>query len=249
MHTLTAAELLKLRTTRTFWWYVLATVLFVPVSIAVAVNRAGTTGYAPLDSTDGVRTVFASASGGGILLTLIGITLIAGEFRFQTAVGTFLVTPDRRRVLGAKLAAASLVGAALGLICSLLTLVVAIPLLEHRGVDVAAHGSSIAGVLAGCVAGTAISGLVGVGIGALLRNQTLAIVVTLVWLFLVESMLIAFATGIGRWLPGGAASALAGTDVGTGDLLPAWGAALLFAAYGLAFAAAGSRFVLRRDVA
>jgi hypothetical protein len=249
MRALTAAELLKLRTTRTFWWYVLATVAFVPVSIAVAVNRAGSTGYAPLDSTDGVRAIFASASGGGILLTLIGITLIAGEFRFQTAVGTFLVTPDRRRVLGAKLAAATIVGGALGALCALLALVVAIPVLEHRGVDVAAHGASVAGVLAGCVAGTAISGLVGVGIGALLRNQTLAIVVTLVWLFLIESMLIAFATGIGRWLPGGAASALAGTDVGTGDLLPAWGAALLFAAYGIAFAAAGSRFVLRRDVA
>ena len=122
-------------------------------------------------------------------------------------------------------------------------------MLEHRGVDVAAHGGSVAGVLAGCIVGTALSGLVGVGLGALLRNQTLAIVVTLVWLFVVESMLIAFATDIGRWLPGGAASALAGTDVGKGDLLPAWGAAVLFAAYGIAFAAAGSRFVLRRDVA
>ena len=27
-----------------------------------------------------------------------------------------------------------------------------------------------------------------------------------------------------------------------------WGAALLFAGYGLAFAAAGTRFVLRRDI-
>jgi ABC-2 type transport system permease protein len=249
MRALISAELLKLRTTRTFWWYVLAAVAFVPLSIAVAVNRAGSTGYAALDSTDGLRAVFASASGGGIMLTLIGIMLIAGEFRFQTAVGTFLVTPDRRRVLAAKLAAASIVGAVIGSLCGLLTLVVAIPVLESRGVDVAAHGGSIAGVLAGCIAGTALSGLVGVGLGALLRNQTLAIVATLVWLFLVESMLIAFAPQIGRWLPGGAASALAGTDVGTSDLLPAWAAALLFAAYGVAFAAAGSRFVLRRDVA
>jgi hypothetical protein len=32
-------------------------------------------------------------------------------------------------------------------------------------------------------------------------------------------------------------------------LLPIWGGALLFAAYVLAFAAAGSRLVLRRDIA
>ena len=34
-----------------------------------------------------------------------------------------------------------------------------------------------------------------------------------------------------------------------GGLLPIWGGALLFAAYGLAFAVAGSRLVLRRDIA
>jgi ABC-2 type transport system permease protein len=243
------AELLKLRTLRTFWWSLLATVAFVPVSIAVAVDRAGTTGYAPLDSTGGVRAVFSAASSGGVMLVLVGILMMSGEFRFQTATGTFLVTPDRRRVLTAKLAASSLVGAVLGAACSLLALLIAVPLLQQRGVDVASHGWSVAAVLGGCIAGTAISGLVGVGLGALLRNQTLAIVVTLVWLFLVEGMLITFAPEVGRWLPGGAASALSGADTGKGDLLPAWGAALLFTAYGCAFAAAGSRLVLRRDIA
>ena len=32
------------------------------------------------------------------------------------------------------------------------------------------------------------------------------------------------------------------------NLLPVWAAALLFTGYGAAFAAAGSRFVLRRDI-
>jgi ABC-2 type transport system permease protein len=218
------------------------------VSILLAVDQAGSAGYAPLDSTDGVRAVFAAASAGGIMVMLLGILLMAGEFRFHTATATFLVTPDRRRVLTAKLAAAGLVGAAVGAVCSLLAVIVALPVLEHRGVDVASHGPAVAGALAGCVVGTAISGVVGVGLGALLRNQTLAIVASLVWLLLIESMLIAFAPAVGRWLPGGAASALAGSDVGTGDLLPAWGAAILFLAYGCAFAAAGSRLVLRRDV-
>src|SRR3954468_14208734 len=110
MPALLRAEIEKLRTTRTFWWYAAATIAFVVVSIAVAVNRAGSPGYAPLHSTDGVRAVFASASAGGVLLVLCGILLMAGEFQHRTAVATFLVTPDRRRVLSAKLAAASLVG-------------------------------------------------------------------------------------------------------------------------------------------
>jgi ABC-2 type transport system permease protein len=249
MPALIRAELLKLRTVRTVWWYVLATLAFVPSSVALAVDRAGSAGFAPLDSADGVRAVFAASSSGGVVVILLGIMLMAGEFRFQTATATFLVTPDRRRVLAAKLAASSVVGALLGVACSLLSVLIAIPVLEDRGADVAAHTGSVAGVLVGGIMATAVSGLVGVGLGALLRNQTLAIVVSLVWLLVLEGMLISFTPQVGRWLPGGAASALSGADTGAGRLLPAWGAAALFAAYGVAFAAAGSRLVLTRDVA
>jgi ABC-2 type transport system permease protein len=249
MSALLRAELLKLHTVRASWWYALACVAFVPVSIAVAVAHAGSAGYAPLDSTSGVRAVFAAASAGGTMLLVVGILLTSGEFHHRTAAATFLVTPDRRRVLAAKLGAASLVGAAAGALCSLLTLAIAIPVLQHRGVDVAPHALSVTGVLAGCVVGTAISGLLGVGLGALLRSQTVAIVVALAWLFLVEGLLIAFAPAVGRWLPGGAASALAGTDTGAGELLPAWAAALVLIAYGCVLATIGSRLVLRRDVA
>ena len=42
MNNLVRAELLKLRTTRTFWWSVVAALAFVPVSIALAVARIGT---------------------------------------------------------------------------------------------------------------------------------------------------------------------------------------------------------------
>lgn len=51
-----------------------------------------------------------------------------------------------------------------------------------------------------------------------------------------------------RWLPGGAAAVLTRSATYEGGLLPMWAGGLLFAAYGLAFAMAGTRFVLRRDV-
>jgi hypothetical protein len=60
-------------------------------------------------------------------------------------------------------------------------------------------------------------------------------------------MVVSFAPGLGRWLPGGAAGAMSGAATYS-NLLPLGAAALLFAGYGLAFAAAGSRFVLRRDI-
>ena len=109
MNNLIRAELLKLRTTRTFWWSVVAALAFVPVSIALAIAKIGTPSGTSLASAEGFRNVIAAASSGGVLVLLIGIVIMAGEFRFNTVTSTFLITPDRKRVVGAKLAASSLV--------------------------------------------------------------------------------------------------------------------------------------------
>ena len=248
MNALIRAELLKLRTLRMFWWSVFAALAFVPVSIALAMQQVGNPGSASLDSTEGFRNVISAASAGGGLVLLIGIIVMAGEFRFSTVTSTFLITPDRKRVVGAKLAASTLVGAGIGVLASVLTLAVALPWLASRHVDLASHGTDIAVVLLGGIAATVIAAFVGVGFGALLTNQTLAITVALTWTLLVESMFVNFASGVGRWLPGGAAGAMSGVSTVNGGQLPMWAAAFVFAGYGLAFATAGSRLVLRRDI-
>jgi ABC-2 type transport system permease protein len=250
MKHLIRAELLKMRTTRTFWWSAVAALAFVPVSVALAVTGTGTGAGVvnSLDSTAGFRNVLAAASSGGVVVMLIGIMLMAGEYRFNTITSTFLVTPDRRRVLGAKLAAAGVVGLAVAALASVLTLAVALPWLANRHVEIASHGGDIAIVLLGAIAATTIAGVVGVGIGALLTNQTLAITATLLWTLVVEAMAVNFVPDLGRWMPGGAAGAMSGAST-YANLLPGWAAALVFTGYGVAFAAAGSRFVLRRDVA
>jgi hypothetical protein len=115
-------------------------------------------------------------------------------------------------------------------------------------VEVSLLSGDVGFVLLGALAATALSAPVGIGIGALLRNQTVAATVALVWVFM-EAPLVGFAPEIGRWLPGGASSALTEVATAEGGLLPMWAGALVFAGYGLAFAAAGTRFVLRRDIA
>lgn len=125
--------------------------------------------------------------------TRIGILLMAGEYRFNTISSTFLITPDRRRVVGAKIAAASLVGLAVAVLASLLTLAIALPWLSSRHVDVASHSTDIGLVLLGGIAATAIAGMVGVGVGALATNKTLAITAALTWIFVVEAMAVRFA--------------------------------------------------------
>src|SRR5206468_105805 len=139
MRALIRAELLKINTLRSFWWTVAATIAFVPLSVLLAITGSGNKNAASLDSTEGFRNVIAAASSGGVLMIIIGIFVIAGEFRFNTITSTFLITPDRRRVIAAKLAAASLVGVGVAVANAILTLAIALPWLSARHVELGSH--------------------------------------------------------------------------------------------------------------
>lgn len=245
MRVLVHAELLKLRTTRMFWGNVLAILAFVPFGVALAIS-AGTD---PLDSADGVSHVMAAASSGSLLLLVIGILMTAGEFRHGTATSTFLISPDRRRVIGAKLSAAVIVGACVAGAAATLTLAIGLPWLSAEDVSASVYTSDIVLALLGSFAATVLAAVVGVGFGALVRNQTAAITIALVWTQVVEGVLVGFLPEVGKWFPGGAASALAGVSTPNGGLLPTGAAAVLLGAYGLAFAAAGASTLVRRDIA
>jgi hypothetical protein len=188
-----------------------------------------------------------SAGSSGVLTVLIiGILIMAGEFRHGTVTSTFLVSPKRGRVVGAKIVAAALVGAGIAIAAAVLTLAVSVPWLASKHIHPHILSHNVGGVLLGGIAATAIYAVVGVGVGSLIRNQMAAVGVALGWALVAESLLIDFAHEIGRWTPGAAAAALDG--VSRNGLLPMWGGAVLFVAYGVAFATAGTRFTIRRDV-
>lgn len=78
------AELLKLSTIRAFWWTLAATLAFAPAAIALAILGAGHNGAASPDTTEGFRNAIGAGASGGVLLIVIGVVVIAGEFRFNT---------------------------------------------------------------------------------------------------------------------------------------------------------------------
>jgi ABC-type transport system involved in multi-copper enzyme maturation permease subunit len=91
--------------------------------------------------------------------------------------------------------------------------------------------------------------LIGVGLGALFRNQVGAIVGSLVYLFVVEPIIrqIPATAGFYKWLPGGALEAMTATFRGP-DLLTAWQGGVLLLGYGLLAAVLGTLLAVRRDV-
>jgi hypothetical protein len=91
---------------------------------------------------------------------------------------------------------------------------------------------------------------IGVGVGAVVRQQVPTVVGLSAWLLFVEGLLVGDVAGVGdvgRFAPGAAAAAITGQDPES-LLAPAVGL-LLLAVYAAVAAAAGSLLTARRDVA
>ncbi len=245
---LIGAELLKLRTTRAVSGLLIATVAFTAAITAVSILTAGMDQTFSLETREGIRSVVGAPGWSlSIFVLLLGILGMAGEYRHNTITQTFLATPDRARVVAAKLVTHALAGLAFAVFAVTAGLSLALPWLALKGVDVSA-ADDIAPVVAGLLMVSPLYAVLGVAVGALLRNQVAAVIVALAWGQIVEGVFVGLLPEVGKWLPGGGAQALGSVPNPGGDLLPAWGGGLLFAAYALVLVLIGARVVVRRDV-
>lgn len=248
MTRLVSTELLKVRTTRTVWWLLIAAVALTALNLSLTVGFAGQQGSPPIESELTQRNVFASAGAAYLFPLILGILGMTGEYRHQTVSATFLVEPRRGHVLAAKLIAYAVLGFLFGIVTAAVALILAFPLLGLRGVDTLAAGVNVPTIILASLATMTLYAVVGVAVGALLRNQIAAIVGALVWVLVIEALVINLLPDVGKWFPGGAASAMVQANVTSGELLPAWGGGLVFLAYGLALAFAARLLTIRRDI-
>jgi ABC-2 type transport system permease protein len=242
------AEFTKLATTRLIYGLAAGMTAFAVLTVVAGVAYAGREGNPSLTANSLPMFVAAPVtllSGAALLLGILGMT---GEFRHQTVTQTFLVTPDRGRVVAAKLVAYPLAGIALALATMVVTAAVATGWLATKGITPSLADARLARIVGVALLGAGLCALVGVGVGALVRNQVAALVGVLVWVLLVEGLLMDLLNdpSLGKWLPSAAAAA-AITSPGGGHL-SRLGGTLLLAGYALALALAGSRLVVRRDI-
>jgi ABC-2 type transport system permease protein len=243
------AELLKQRSTRTNVGLLVA--LLGLVLLAVLLHGFGL----PADNVDGRSEQLDVVVGwgeklGAVFAGLLGAMSITGEIRHGTIRPTFLVTPRRVRVVAAKALASLSVGAGFGLMATALAAAVGSAALGARGIENQLDGGDYALFLAGGTAAAALWAAIGVGIGALVRNQVPTLIGICAWLLFVEGLLVGDLTGVGdvgKFAPGAAAAAISGQDPDA-LLAPAVGVILL-ALYAAAAALAGSLATARRDVA
>src|SRR6266542_1554202 len=111
-------------------------------------------------------------------------------------------------------------------------------------------GQRLLFALAGVIATVAVFAVLGVGLGALLRDQVATVVALLIYLFVAEPIITRI-SALGDWtryLPGPAASALTQVTLDNQAFLHPWQGGLVLAVYGVAFAIAGTLLAVRRDV-
>lgn len=241
------AELLKQRTSGTVLG--LFAVMLGLVALAVLLH-----GLVPAENLDGSsEQLMVLGRGeflGALFAALLGALSITSEYRHGTIRPTLLVSPRRERVVAAKVRASTLIGAAFGLAGSALAAAIGTGTLRARGIDVQLDSGDYALLLAGGTAAAALWAAIGVGVGAVVRNQVPTLIGICAWLLFVEGLLVGDVTGVGdvgRFAPGALGEAISGQDPDT-LVAPAAGLVLL-ALYATAAALIGALATTRRDVA
>ena len=214
MSRLLRAELIKLRTTRTF--YALA-------GVAIGLSLVITILVASLEepTQDSVLTDVFQNDASTLFIMILAIVGITGEWRHRTITSSLLAAPDRLRFLAAKTLAFAAAGALLSLSISIAVSIAGYAILGARDLPTPPLGDVI-DLFARNAGVAALLGAFGVGIGSLIRNQPTAIVALLIFTFVVDPLLASFAPGVDRYSPVGALpSAIQGidpNDVGSPDV-------------------------------
>jgi ABC-2 type transport system permease protein len=222
---LTRVELLKLTSTRLSYGLLAASAGITVLWTTLEASRAGKpNGPAPLTGYAGQASIITGGVWGLILAAVLGATISSGEFRHHTATSTYLAAPSRNRVLAAKAAAGAIGGAVFGLTGYAVTLTIGLSFTAAHGSQLAIGAGTLTDWGFGHLAGAALLAVIGVIAGSLLRSQFGTVVGIFVWTIIIESLIGGLFNSVRPYLPYTAATALAGTPLGSGSFGPGRGA-------------------------
>jgi ABC-2 type transport system permease protein len=251
---LVRAEWTKLFTTRVWMGLLLGACLLVGgltalfTGLAGATGRNGQQGLPPVGDPQFQQVALSQITNATVFVVILGIIGMTQEYRHRTATPTFLTTPRRGQVVVAKLLAYLLVSIPVAVVVTGVNLLVLEIYARARGAAPSLAGDNLR-VIAGSGTALVIYAVIGVGVGALLRNQVGAIVGALVYLYVLEPVIAAIGpiASAYKWLPGGALRAMT-TPFGGPDVLHPWQGGLLLLGYGLLAAVVGTLITVRRDI-
>ncbi|MGK5742579.1 ABC transporter permease [Micromonospora sp. URMC 103] len=271
---LVRAELLKIRTTNTWWVFAL---ISLPLwALTLLVNwlqsdalTSGNLGEMPPEQAGQLAAaahpdslsanLFTTGQFFGLLIVmLLGIIVVTSEFFHQTVTTTFLTSPHRSAVMIAKLTAAAFLAVLFWVVTTAFNLVAGAAVLESVGV-----GNQLGNTAAWEAIGLnglayLLWGILGVGLGVLIRSQ-IGATVTGILLYLGGTIGAAIAISVlaarfGDWindlqlLVPSLASSLMVTGAEIPGNPPRWAGAAVLIGYAVVTGVVGTLILRRRDI-
>jgi ABC-2 type transport system permease protein len=238
-------EWIKLRSLRSTWWVLALTVAgAVAIAVAVGVNTEDA-------AADLTNNALAGISLGLLLVGVLGVLAMTGEYTSGTIRATLAAVPNRPLVLAAKAAVFGALALAAGEAAAFIAFFAGGAALP-AGIPAPTLGQP--GVLRAVVlggAGYCLIGLLGVGLGAILRHSPAAIAVLVGGVYVLAQLVAGFATWLMAWLPVAiVANSLSVTrPAGDGQVrfLSPWAGLAVLGLYAAATLGAGAWLLARRD--
>ena len=188
-------EWIKLRTLRSTWW-TLATTAVAGAAMAVAIGLNTIS-----KSADLTNNVLAGVIPGLLLIGVLGVLTMTGEYSSGMIRATLAAAPRRPLLLAAKAAVFAAASLVVGEAASFLAFFAGAAAFRH---GIPEPSLSQPGVLRAIVLGGAsycLIGLLGLGLGAIIRHTAAAIAVLVAGVFLLGPIVGAAARGVAAYLP------------------------------------------------
>jgi len=261
------SEVRKYTTTKT-WWILLivaflgAALYAVVYGIIPATPRLLGVAEADTDIYTEPGTVAAIYNGGNsltrILALVAGVFAMGNEYRHRTMGLAYLATPRRRVVVAAKTAAVLLLGLVYGIASAIAGFVVALPLVGLFGGSLQLGSPDVWRAVVLGVVSIALWTLMGMGLGILIPNMVVAMIIGIAFAYLVEPT-VSLVLALQDWwlplnlLPSGATSVMVGLSgnalmMGPSTAFPWWGAALVLLGWAVIPGGIGAVLTVRKDV-
>jgi ABC-type transport system involved in multi-copper enzyme maturation permease subunit len=246
----TRMEWIKLRSLRSSWWTLAVTVAgTVGIGLAVGLNSRNAAGDLTNNALGGVVP-------GLLLAGALGVLTMTGEYSSGTIRATLAAIPRRSLVLAAKAVVFGAVALIVGEIASFTAFLAAAATLRH---GLTAPGLGDPGVLRAVVlsgAGICMIGLLGLGLGAIVRHSAAAVGALVAGVYVVAQVIGFVAHNAAAYMPilivenslSTTQPVTCGTDAAScPQFLSAWAGLGVLALYAAIALVAGGWLLARRD--
>ena len=240
-------EWIKLRSLRSTWWTLaLSAAAAVGIGVAIGLNTPFTSRHEDLTSN-----ALGGVSAGLLLAGVLGVLMMTSEYTSGMIRATLAAAPNRPLMLAAKAAVFGAVALVLGEVTSFIAFFAGGAALQH---GILAPALSQPGALRAVLltgASFCLIGLLGMGLGAIIRNTAAAVAVMVGGVYVAAQAVAAFAHWLLPYLPIPiVAGSLSASRPATGDVpmpLSPWAGLGVLGLYAAVVLGVGGWLLCRRD--